>query len=382
MFTDMVGWRRRQRTPRWSNRVSVSVVIAAYNARETLGTTLDSLRAQTHADWEAIVVDDGSTDDTAAIAARYAKDDGRISVRRQRRQGASVARNAAVDSASHHWLHFLDADDWVLPSFLEQLTGVIAADSAVDVIYTGARRFTDDGRFLQDIYTPEPRDLFPLFARFNAFTTSACLVRRSLVREVGAFDPSLRTCQDWDLWQRVLRSSDRVALVPARLAQYRLRAGSSSMSGVRLIGDGLEVIARGHRADPRVLDPLPEYAEGVPAEREGRAKVDFLCWAAGLELGAGHDAAELVPAIGVVKLRPDEVEPRMIAQNIVSAATLALPDPAAELRARWGELEPRVAGFLQALEHQVGVPGIAAQSFGLVRECVSERAAIADSAAA
>ena len=345
------------------------MVIAAYNAADTLATTIDSLRAQSCTEWEAIVVDDGSTDGTRELAARFAERDPRIRVLRGERGGASVARNVGVEHATSEWVHFLDADDWVVPSFFEQVSAAIAgADQAVDLVYSGGRRFTSDGRWAQDMYTPEPGDLFSIFARFNGFTTSACVVRRSLVLEVGGFDPDLRTCQDWDVWQRVTRATDRVVRIQSPLAQYRLRAGSASMNGEQLLVNGLRVIERGHAPDPRVPSPLARYAEGAPRSQLGRAKLDFLCWAAGLTLGAGRQATPLLSTLGELTVDAGDIDVRMVAQNILHAATLTTADPAATLAPVWDDLEVRIRAFLAGLEEKIGLPGFCSESFAVLEK--------------
>ncbi|HJU65507.1 MAG TPA: glycosyltransferase [Gemmatimonadaceae bacterium] len=346
-------------------------MVAAYNAADTLATTLDSLRGQIRTDWEAIVVDDGSDDGTGEMAERFAERDARIRVLHGQRQGAAVARNVGIEQATMQWLHFLDADDWVVPSFLDQVTAAMpAAGHAVDLVYSGARRFTTDGRWVHDIYTPEPDELFPLFARFNAFTTGACVVRRALVLDVGGFDPALRTCQDWDLWQRVMRTTDRVAHIPSALAQYRLRQGSASMSGEQLLADGLRVIERGHAFDPRVPNPLPRYADGAPRSQLGRAKLDFACWCAGLTLGAGRQPAALLSRLGDLDVHAEDIDLRMVAQNIVHAATFTIPDPAATLAPAWNHLEARIRAFLLGLEERLGIEGFSGESFAAVERMV------------
>src|SRR5688500_7031207 len=100
--------------------MTVSVVMPAYNAEATIASAMASVRAQTYAGWELIVVDDGSTDRTAEIAAGAAATDKRIRVIRQRNQGVAAARNAAIEAATGRYLAFLDADDLWLPSKLER----------------------------------------------------------------------------------------------------------------------------------------------------------------------------------------------------------------------------------------------------------------------
>ena len=97
----------------------VSVVIPAYNAQETLARTLESLRAQNYRNWEAVVVDDGSSDDTAGIAEDYAGKDERIRFVLGLRMGVSIARNVGLSRARAEWILFLDSDDVIVPDHLE-----------------------------------------------------------------------------------------------------------------------------------------------------------------------------------------------------------------------------------------------------------------------
>jgi hypothetical protein len=134
------------RTPPSSEQgVKVSVVSAARNAAATLPDALHSLQAQTLQDWEAIVVDDGSTDETAAVAADIAARDRRIRVLQQPWAGVAAARNAGLLAARADWLLFLDADDWLLPTALEQLVAAIEADSHLGAVYGGWTRVNAEG---------------------------------------------------------------------------------------------------------------------------------------------------------------------------------------------------------------------------------------------
>lgn len=93
----------------------ISVIIPCYNHGKYLSAALDSLIAQTFTDWEAIIVNDGSTDETDAIATKYSEHDGRIRYFSQNNSGASVARNRGVSEAQGELISFLDADDWYEP---------------------------------------------------------------------------------------------------------------------------------------------------------------------------------------------------------------------------------------------------------------------------
>ena len=163
--------------------MNVSVVIPAHNAAETLGETLTSLRAQTLPDWEAIVVDDGSRDGTATIAATFAARDARILRVSQPQMGVSAARNTGISLARFDWLLFLDADDWLSPLHLERMTCALVSDPDLDGVHCGWARVTPDGQVI-DKACRKAGDLFALLARGPAFAIHACIVRRSLVEVV------------------------------------------------------------------------------------------------------------------------------------------------------------------------------------------------------
>ena len=117
--------------------MSVSVVIPALNAAATIDETIRSLVAQKFKAWEAIIVDDGSTDTTPDRARDWLSRDARVRYIRQENQGASAARNAGIAIATFDWLLFLDADDWIHPKHLHWLTRKLRSDPTLDIVYGG-----------------------------------------------------------------------------------------------------------------------------------------------------------------------------------------------------------------------------------------------------
>src|SRR5687767_10687648 len=116
---------------------NISVIIPAYNAAITIVQTLESLLAQTSPHWEAIVIDDGSVDETIAIVTGYAEKDKRIRIFSQPNQRVSAARNRGIDHANFEWLLFLDSDDWLSPYYVERATSLIANDPNLDAVHCG-----------------------------------------------------------------------------------------------------------------------------------------------------------------------------------------------------------------------------------------------------
>jgi glycosyltransferase involved in cell wall biosynthesis len=164
-----------------NDSAGVSVIIPAHNAAGTLSETLDSLLAQTSDSWEALIVDDGSSDDTLLVASAYANRDARIHYVRREWGGVSAARNAGVTLAGFDWLLFLDADDWLLPSYLERMIGVLESGLGVDAVFCGSARVTPDGIRVREVYRDESDDIFETFACRRVFPIHACVVRKSIV---------------------------------------------------------------------------------------------------------------------------------------------------------------------------------------------------------
>ncbi|MFF7636114.1 glycosyltransferase family 2 protein [Kitasatospora sp. NPDC008050] len=197
----------------------VSVVIAAYNAERTLGPALTSVLAQLPPPAQVVVVDDGSTDGTAAVAGAFPG----VELIGQQNQGPSAARNTGIRAATQPWVAFLDADDLWLPGKLARQLAIAgrrpeAVLLAGDWVRTASVPHRPDG----DAMAPETetllgyRDLLVL----NRFQTSTVLVRAEVLTACGGFDPALDGAEDWDLWLRCAKLGPAVKLdVP--LVVYR-----------------------------------------------------------------------------------------------------------------------------------------------------------------
>ena len=182
----------------------VSVVIPTWNRSAKLQRALSSLRAQTWAHWEALVVDDGSEDDTRDIVAQLAEEDPRIRLIARQHEGVSAARNAGLAEASGGFIAFLDSDNEWQPAFLEAMVGVMTA-RGLDAAYATLMVMTKAGpRYRAHQVTPAALRVA------NHVDINVLLVRSTLMQQVGGFDVSLRRMVDYDL---VLRIADRVDLV-------------------------------------------------------------------------------------------------------------------------------------------------------------------------
>lgn len=205
-----------------------SIIVPAYNAASTLGETLDSVAAQTDQSWEAIVVDDGSTDDSAVIANDYAARDARFSVVRQENRGRSLARNAGVALSSGKFLCFLDADDVYLPSFLEAQHRFIVEHPDFDVYSCNVDEWMPDGSRspcgVRPAYDGVVETRLDDLIERNRLTVLTVL-RPDMFERLGGFRASLDRQEDYDLWVRAAVVGSRLLHNPETLALWRQRPG-------------------------------------------------------------------------------------------------------------------------------------------------------------
>lgn len=211
----------------------ISVVIPCYNSSAYLATAIDSALAQTYADKEVIVVDDGSTDHSADVMAQYGE---RIQVVRQANSGLSAARNTGIHASTGEWLAFLDADDWWDPTFLEKTAAALNASQAA-LAYSGWQNVGAPPPFHEpfvpeDYEQAQPSKIVRL-TRSTGWPVHAALTRRDVLFEAGFFNTTLKSCEDFDLWLRVALTRP-IVRVPEVLAFYRFHPGQMTRNQARI----------------------------------------------------------------------------------------------------------------------------------------------------
>jgi glycosyltransferase involved in cell wall biosynthesis len=206
--------------------VRISVVIPAYNAARFLPRCLSSVFAQTLKPVEVIVVDDGSTDGTAALATELG-----ASVIRRENGGLSAARNTGILNASCEWIALLDADDCWQPEKLRRQAACIR--SGVVLVYTGIRIFGDDG-----VHGEEPAvgavQAGKMLRYCNPITPSTVLARRQMLMRDGGFREDIRACEDWEMWVRLQRLGE-FETVADPLTEYYVYPNSLSANPERML---------------------------------------------------------------------------------------------------------------------------------------------------
>lgn len=182
-----------------SEPISVSVITPCYNGARFLPQTLESVLHQTRSPLEVLVVDDGSTDDSAQVAGTFGSP---VRVIRQSNQGESAARNRALGEARGRYALFLDADDLLEASSLERLTDAVA-DRNGAVALMGCAWFSDDPAAPYATGLPRHNAFYPAIIESNLAPIHCWCAPVELVRRAGGFLGDLQWFEDWDLWWRV-----------------------------------------------------------------------------------------------------------------------------------------------------------------------------------
>lgn len=186
----------------------VSVIIPSFNNGHFLGRAIQSVLKQTHSEYELIVVDDGSVDDTAGVVSRYAAD-ARVRYLHQENRGPSAARNSGIRAALGEVIAFLDADDWWLPIKLERQLEIMRRHPDIGVVYSDYRLSGASDSTHEKSHTRKPagKQLYEelLYRNIIAGSASSVMIRTSCFRTVGYFDERMPGSEDLDMWRRLAR---------------------------------------------------------------------------------------------------------------------------------------------------------------------------------
>ncbi len=245
----------------------VSVVIPCFNHAPFLGDAVNSALSQTRDRVEIIVIDDGSTDNSAAVAADFGD---AIVLLRQENQGLSTARNAGVLAARGELIQLLDSDDVLREDALERSTAA-ALNEPHGAVFVGSWDEIDErGRTMNHVDAPH-LPFHPFHALFDPIAVGPpCryLVRRAAFARVGLFDAGLQSCEDWDMWMRMAAAGFGFVTVPEARAGYRNYSTSMSKNHRRMWRSGTTVLDRAKRTHGHCSECRRAYRDGVARWRE------------------------------------------------------------------------------------------------------------------
>lgn len=200
----------------------ISIVIPCYNAEKYIRETLDCLQKQTIEDWECVIVNDGSTDNSLEILKEYSAKDPRYKYIDKENGGPSIARNTAIAASSGKYILPLDADDLIAPTYAEKAIAYLESHPNTKMVYCICETFCGDkkGDF---VLTPYNYDV--MIWRNMLF--NAGVFRRADFDKTLGYNPNMcKGNEDWDFWISLLKPEDDVYQIPETLFFYRKEGGS------------------------------------------------------------------------------------------------------------------------------------------------------------
>lgn len=197
----------------------VSVIIPTYNRCKYLNFAIQSVLHQTYANWELLVIDDGSSDDTSSVIQEYIGKDKRIRSFRLKNGGVARARSVGIKEAKGEYVAFLDDDDYYLPHKLELQVNYLEKNPQHIFVYGQADYVDSQGNYIKTVPGNPVRTYGELIQESVIFPTTI-MVRRSAFEEFGYFRSSLKTCEDYDMWLRIARKYP-FAFISEPVAKYR-----------------------------------------------------------------------------------------------------------------------------------------------------------------
>ena len=229
---------------------SVSIIVPCYNYGHLIKYTLTSLQTQSWQEWECIIVDDGSQDDTATVASAFCETDSRFKYIFQQNQGLSAARNTGIKAAQGNFIQFLDADDLLSVNKLQIQLAFMIDNPDVDISYSNAFYFADqqpeikhkafaideNGRpvlknteWIPKFRKPGSQIIESLLSS-NLAPVNSMLVKKQVFDRIGVFNTSYSSLEDWDLWARAALADLQFAFVDETDCHALIRVHTTSMT--------------------------------------------------------------------------------------------------------------------------------------------------------
>ncbi|MDJ0696981.1 glycosyltransferase family A protein [Mastigocoleus sp. MO_188.B34] len=238
----------------------VSVIIPAYNVSKYIKEALASLEAQTFIDFEALIVDDGSTDDTPTVVQKFCQRDSRFKLLQKSNGGLSSARNYGMRHAQGEYIALLDGDDTYHKDKLATHIARLYHKNDIGVVYSASRAIRDDGKPTFITLSGKPvrsNTLIALLCKNFVGHGSNAVFRRCLIDEVGDFDENLRSWEDVDFWLRIAALQKwRFYREKRILCNYRVRPSGLSFNTVQMQISGEQVIKAAYQRSPDLIEPM------------------------------------------------------------------------------------------------------------------------------
>lgn len=209
------------KTSATNNNSLVSIIVPSYNQANFLSETLDSVLKQDYQNWECIIIDDGSTDNTKEIAQKYCNKDKRFKYIKQKNQGPSVARNRGIKISNGEFILPLDSDDLISNNYIKEAVNVFLKKPETKLVYCQAELFGESsGKWQLQEYSYSK-------LLFENMIFCTAMYRKSDFEKTNGYNPNMdKGWEDWDFWLSLIKRDDLVFMIPKVLFYYRIKKKS------------------------------------------------------------------------------------------------------------------------------------------------------------
>lgn len=285
-----------------------AVVIPCYNAQHTIANTIRSVQSQTEPDWELVVIDDGSSDDSVAVVEKIAAEDPRVRVISQANAGVSTARNAGFAATSAPLIGLVDADDMWKPTFLKQMIAAFDEHAGLGVAFCRAEILDEQGNptGTTTTFSDTATEVEELLLTNPAGTCSTLMVSRELLDDVGPFATELR------------RVEDQHFMLKARLGGWAMEGLDDVLVGYRTSGDGLSANLEGMLEGWEAM--IEMLGDQIPADQIRRARAEHYLYLTRRAIRLGRP-----PMVGLGYLgQAVTTDPAVVARKAAAVPTALL----------------------------------------------------------
>jgi len=219
------------------------VIIPCYNQAHFLKDCFDSILQQDYTNWEAIFINDGSTDETQSLIEKFASFDSRVIVHNKSNGGLSSARNAGISIAKGNFFIWLDADDLLLKKCMSSIIDVIHLNPNAKILQMGYTHISQNAKIIyKTVDIGNENMLAPGIYFENIGPPVSICLHSSIVKEVGYFDEKLKSCEDWDYWMRTTEFENNILKIQLPLVAYRMNENSMSKNSFVLY-DAMKLVS-------------------------------------------------------------------------------------------------------------------------------------------
>jgi glycosyltransferase involved in cell wall biosynthesis len=309
--------------------MQVSVVLPAYNSSRFISQAIESVLAQTWRDFELIIIDDGSTDNTLEIAEKYAARDPRVRVYTQPNAGLSQTLHRGIDLSVNEWVFRMDNDDLMRPNRIERQLAFINEHPELAVTSCLVRHIDSNNRIIgkdnSRLFTHESVAAVVSANELVGFSHPAVAFRKSAVLAVGGYRKEFFPAEDIDLWNRLLEKGYKILVQPEYLLDYRMHGNSATISGARLTRTKVrwlkDCMLRRRAGKPELdLESFLLSQRSAPLltrlnrERKDLAKIFY-------KAAVSHYAQREYPQLACKLLVAVLLQPRLVLGQVISKAS-------------------------------------------------------------